>query len=248
MLRFPIGSGAVFLAVAHLLLGASCDGSREGSTTTSTTEKAADGSGEGTASSPGKGRVIGATRAAEPPPDGLETAIVAGGCFWCLEHPFERLDGVGEVVSGYTGGDEVGPSYRDVGYGRTGHVEAVRIVYDPERISYAKLLEVFFRNIDPTQDDGQFCDRGPQYRTAVFVEDAAQRRAAEAAKADAAAKLDDPIVTEIRDAGPFYIAEDYHQDYYRTHPVQYQRYRRGCGRDARLKALWGDEAGGEHVD
>jgi peptide-methionine (S)-S-oxide reductase len=197
--------------------------------------------------SSGEARVIGATEAAEPPPEGLATAIFAGGCFWCMEHPFERLDGVGEVVSGYTGGEVVGPSYRDVAYGRTDHLEAVRVVYDPDRIAYETLVEVFFLNVDPTQSDGQFCDRGEQYRTAIFVDGPEQRAAARKAKEAAAETLDEPIVTPIRDAGPFYVAEDYHQNYYRTHAAQYQRYRRGCGRDARLRALWGDRAGGEGV-
>jgi len=185
----------------------------------------------------------GHTERAADPPSGREVAIFAGGCFWCMEHPFESLDGVDSVTSGYTGGALEGPSYRQVSSGTTQHAEAVRIVYDPSRVTYERLLEVFWHNIDPTQRDGQFCDRGRQYRTGIFVLDAEQRRLAEASKREARETLGRDIVTEITDAGPFWIAEDYHQDYYRTHPVRYRTYRVGCGRDARLQSLWGDAAG-----
>lgn len=183
-----------------------------------------------------------ATRQATPPREGLAVAVFAGGCFWCMEKPFEHTEGVGEVLSGYTGGPERGPSYDAVSSHRTGHVEAVRVVYDPSLVTYERLLELFWHNVDPTQDDGQFCDRGAQYRTAVFVATDEERRLAEASKAAAQARLGRPVVTEIRDAAPFWVAEDYHQDFYRTNPRRYQSYRLGCGRDARLRALWGDDA------
>lgn len=183
------------------------------------------------------------TQAAPPPGEGEAVAIFAGGCFWCMEGPFEELDGVISVLSGYTGGDLEGPSYEEVSGHRTTHAEAVRVLYDPSRVSYERLLEVFWHNVDPTQADGQFCDRGEQYRTGIFVVDAEQRRLAEASKARVDELLPGTVVTEITDAGPFWIAEDYHQDFHRTSPVRYTQYRLGCGRDARLRQLWGDLAG-----
>jgi peptide-methionine (S)-S-oxide reductase len=194
-------------------------------------------------SSRGQTEHAGHTRRAPDLEAGRAEAIFAGGCFWCMEAPFERLDGVISVTSGYTGGELAGPSYEQVSSGDTGHAEAVRIVYDPERVSYERLLEVFWRNVDPTQADGQFCDRGRQYRTGIFVVNEEQRRLAEASKRAVRERLDAPVVTEITEAGPFWVAEDYHQDYYRTHPVRYRSYRAGCGRDARLRALWGEAAG-----
>jgi peptide-methionine (S)-S-oxide reductase len=185
----------------------------------------------------------GRTRAAPPPGEGQAVAIFAGGCFWCMERPFEELPGVISVLSGYTGGSSSGPTYPEVSAGRTGHAEAVRVLYDPARISYARLLDVFWHNVDPTQADGQFCDHGRQYRTGVFVLDAEQRRLAAASRAAVARLLPGRIVTEITDAGAFWIAEDYHQDYYRTNPARYAQYRLGCGRDARLRQVWGDLAG-----
>ena len=183
------------------------------------------------------------TQEAQPPRRGLAVAVFAGGCFWCMEKPFEQLDGVGDAVSGYTGGSERAPTYRQVSSHGTGHVEAIRVIYDPERVTYGRLLEVFWHNIDPTQDDGQFCDRGNQYRSAIFVANAEERRAAERSKREAQGQLGRRVVTEIRDAAPFWIAEDYHQNFYRTNPAHYQRYRTGCGRDDRLRALWGEHAG-----
>ncbi len=174
---------------------------------------------------------------------GQSEAVFAGGCFWCMERPFEQLDGVLTVESGYTGGSRAHPSYREVSAGVTGHYEAVRIVYDPSRVSYARLLEVFFRNVDPTQSNGQFCDRGTQYRSGIFVRDASERVAAEAAVAETERILGRRVVTQVLDAAPFYVAEAYHQDYYRTHPAEYAAYRHGCGRDARLRELWGEAAG-----
>lgn len=177
---------------------------------------------------------------------GHERAILAGGCFWCMEPPYDKLDGVISTTSGYTSGNTAKPTYREVSAGSTGHTEAVEIVYDPKRVSYEKLLEVFWVNIDPTQNDRQFCDRGTQYRPGIYPHSASQRAAAEASR-DALMKskpFADPIVVEIVDATTFYPAEDYHQDYYKKNPIRYSFYRNGCGRDARLKELWGDLAGG----
>lgn len=170
---------------------------------------------------------------------GRAEAVFAGGCFWCMEGPFEALEGVDSVTSGYTGGTVEGPSYDEVSAGGTGHAEAVRIVFDPGRITYARLLEVYWHNVDPTQRDGQFCDHGTQYRTAIFVVDGEQRRLAEASRAHTARTLGRAVVTMIDDAGPFFVAEDYHQDFHRTRPARYRSYRVGCGRDARLRELWG---------
>ncbi len=174
--------------------------------------------------------------------DSLATAIFAGGCFWCMEPPFEKLPGVASVTSGYTGGREKNPSYEQVSAGKTGHVEAVRVKYDPSVISYEYLLEVFWRQIDPTDDGGQFADRGKQYRTAIFALSPKQHELAEASKKKLAKSgiFDEPIVTEIRWAQPFYAAEGYHQDYYEKNPVHYKRYRIGSGREAFLEKVWGD--------
>lgn len=180
--------------------------------------------------------------------------IVAGGCFWCVEADFERVRGVKEAVSGYTGGNVADPSYKQVTGGGTGHYEAVRIIYDSSTVDRNRLYDLFFRSIDPTDAGGQFCDRGQSYATAIFVSNPAERAAAEKAKADAQAELDQKIVTPILDAKAFYEAEDYHQDYYkgtnlvltRFGAIQqkdaYKRYRDGCGRDARIKQLWGSDA------
>jgi peptide-methionine (S)-S-oxide reductase len=176
---------------------------------------------------------------------GKAVAIFAGGCFWCMEPPFDKLDGVLATTSGYTGGPETNPTYKQVSSGRTGHREAVRIEYDPKRVDYARLLDVFWRNIDPLDGRGQFCDKGRHYTSAIYALDDEQQAAAEASKAAvmAAGKLKGEIRTEILPAGAFYAAEDYHQDYYTKNPVRYKYYRWGCGRDARLKKLWGDQAG-----
>jgi peptide-methionine (S)-S-oxide reductase len=174
-------------------------------------------------------------------PPGAEIATFAGGCFWCMEPPFEKLPGVYSVTSGFTGGPQREPSYEQVSSGGTGHAEAVRIVFDPTKVSYQKLLEVFWHNVDPTVRNRQFCDVGEQYRTGIFVHDAGQRKAAEASKAEVerTKTFRQAIVTPIEDAGPFWPAEEYHQDYYKKNPTHYQMYRTGCGRDARLKELWG---------
>ena len=178
------------------------------------------------------------------PENGEAVATFAGGCFWCMEPPYDKLDGVIATVSGYTGGSKVDPTYEEVSAGGTGHTEAVRITYDPAKVSYERLLEVFWHNVDPLDAGGQFCDRGDQYRTGIFVHDEEQRRLAEASKRalEASGRFDQPIVTEIVAAGPFYPAEDYHQDYYETNPIRYKFYRWNCGRDARLTQLWGDAA------
>jgi peptide-methionine (S)-S-oxide reductase len=172
-------------------------------------------------------------------------ATFAGGCFWCMEPPFEALAGVISVTSGYTGGKKDKPTYQEVSAGGTGHAEAVQIVYDPAVISYQQLLDVYWHNIDPTAVDRQFCDSGDQYRSAIFYHDAVQERLARAsrAKLEKEKPFREPVVTEITPASVFYPAEAYHQDYYKKNPLRYKYYRTGCGRDKRLKQLWGDKAG-----
>lgn len=191
---------------------------------------------------------------ASPALAATKTAVVAGGCFWCVESDFESVPGVKEVISGYTGGTVVNPTYKQVGTGTTGHYEAVQILYDPAKITYARLMELFFRSIDPTDAGGQFCDRGPTYRTAIFYGDAEEKAAAEAAKSVAQAALGQTVVTKILPAGPFYKAEAYHQDYYKGDSIvltrrgpksqanAYKFYRNACGRDQRVKKLWGGAA------
>lgn len=170
-------------------------------------------------------------------------AIFAGGCFWCMEPPFERLDGVVSVTSGYTGGHKVDPTYQEVCTGFSGHTEAVEIVYDPDRVDYEKLLEVFWMNIDPTDGGGQFYDRGSQYRSAIFYCDASQQQLAERSKAAlvSSGRFDEPVVTQIAPATVFYPAEEYHQGYSRSNPERYGSYRRGSGRDRYLERVWGEE-------
>ena len=175
-----------------------------------------------------------------------ETATFAGGCFWCMVPPFKNLPGVLSVTSGYTGGHVPNPSYEQVSSGDTGHAESVQVVYDPAKVDYPKLLDVFWHNIDPTTPARQFCDSGDQYRTAVFYHGDTQKQQAIASR-DALAKsgvLKGPIVTQIVAATPFYPAEEYHQDFYLKSELHYQIYRHGCGRDQRLKELYGDKAGG----
>jgi methionine-S-sulfoxide reductase len=175
------------------------------------------------------------------PPEGAARATFAGGCFWCMEPPFDKTEGVYSTTSGYAGGQVKDPSYKQVSAGVTGHTEVVQVVYDPERVTYEKLLEVFWRNIDPLDGGGQFCDRGSQYRTAVFYEGDEQKRAAEASKRalEESGRLGGPVVSEITPLEAFYPAEDYHQDFYKKSPRRYRSYRAGCGRDRRLKELWG---------
>ncbi|MCD7032650.1 peptide-methionine (R)-S-oxide reductase MsrB [Metabacillus sp. GX 13764] len=171
------------------------------------------------------------------------SAIFAGGCFWCMEPPFEKLDGVEEVISGYTGGKKKNPSYEEVSAGTTGHVEAVQVIYDPRKVSYDDLLEVFWRQVDPTDPDGQFVDRGSQYESAIFYGDESEKKKAAASKEklEKSHRFQKPIVTEIREAMPFYKAEDYHQDYYKKSKLQYEFYRKNSGRDAFLEKAWGKD-------
>jgi len=172
----------------------------------------------------------------EPP---NTAATFAGGCFWCVEADFDKVAGVISTTSGYTGGHTVNPSYEEVSAGGTGHAEAVEIAYDPAKVTFEKLLDVFWHNIDPLAKNAQFCDHGNQYRTAIFYHDEKERGAAEASKAAVQARFKQPIQTEITAAGPFYKAEEYHQDYHVKNPIRYKFYRLNCGRDARLEELWG---------
>ena len=175
----------------------------------------------------------------------LEKAVFAGGCFWCMEAPFDKLPGVVSVNAGYTGGHKKNPTYREVSAGSTGHAEAVQVVYDPSRIPYTALLAVYWRNVDPTVTDRQFCDVGHQYRAAIFYQGEEQRKAALQSKAalEKSRPFREPVVTEITPATEFYPAEEYHQHYYKKNPVRYGYYRSGCGRDKRLKELWGSGTG-----
>ena len=176
---------------------------------------------------------------------GTAKAVFAGGCFWCVESDFDKIDGVLSTTSGYTGGTTANPNYEQVSGKHTGHAEAVEVVFDPRKVSYEQLVERFWRTIDPTTKDRQFCDAGSPYRTAIFAVDAAQLKAAQASRTalEKSKPFKEPIVTEVVQAGAFYAAEDYHQDYYKKNPVRYQYYRLNCGRDARLKQLWGNQAG-----
>ncbi len=179
--------------------------------------------------------------AGQQPAPGQAVATFAGGCFWCMEPPYDALPGVISTTSGYMGGTQKNPSYEEVSSGTTGHAEVVQVVYDPKRVTYEKLLEVFWKNVDPTVRDRQFCDIGSQYRTAIFYHTDEQRRLAEVSKAmlAKAKPFKDDIVTPVVPAGEFWRAEDYHQDFYVKNPVRYKFYRTGCGRDARLRQLWG---------
>lgn len=172
-----------------------------------------------------------------------DTAIFAGGCFWCMEPPFEKVEGVESVVSGYTGGDVENPTYEEVSSGGTGHVEAVKITYDPEVVSYKRLLGIFWMQVDPTDAEGQFVDRGEQYASAIFYTTEEQRRLAEESKRmlQASKRFDEPIVTPIREAGEFYPAEEYHQDYYKKNSIRYKVYRYFSGRDSFLDEVWGED-------
>ncbi len=173
-----------------------------------------------------------------------ETAVATfgGGCFWCMEPPFDKLDGVISTTSGYMGGHVESPTYEQVTRENTGHVEVVQVAYDPERIGYQRLLEAYWKNIDPLTDNRQFCDVGESYRPVIFVHDAEQRRLAEASKQKLidSGRFGQPVVVPVEDAKTFWPAEDYHQDYYRKNPIRYRFYRTGCGRDRRLEDLWGD--------
>ncbi len=175
-----------------------------------------------------------------PRSGGNASAVFAGGCFWCTESDFDHVPGVVSTTSGYIGGRTANPTYEQVSAGNTGHIEAVRVVYDPRRVSYATLAQRFFRTIDPTDAGGSFCDRGYQYRSAIFVANAEERRIADLAKAQAARQLRRPVATLILPAATFFPAEEYHQDYYRKNPVRYRFYRWNCGRDERLRQVWGN--------
>jgi methionine-S-sulfoxide reductase len=170
-----------------------------------------------------------------------ETAIFAGGCFWCLHAAFEQLDGVTKVVSGYTGGHVPNPSYEQVSGGATGHVEAIEVVYDPARVPYTQLLKYFWENVDPTDPTGQFCDKGSEYLAGIFYNDDAQRAAAEKSVTEAEKILGQKVATFLRPAEPFYEAEEYHQSYYKKNELRYQLYKMGCGRDKTLAKVWGQK-------
>lgn len=176
--------------------------------------------------------------------ENLEEAIFAGGCFWCMEYPFERLDGVKDVIPGYTGGQTKNPTYEQVSSGSTGHLEAVKVVFDPARVSYAKLLDVFWMQIDPTDAGGQFVDRGSQYRSAIFYMNDAQREAAERSREvlRKSGRFAEPIATAILPVRDFYPAEEYHQDYYKKNPIRYKLYRLNSGRDRYIEKIWGPSA------
>lgn len=169
-----------------------------------------------------------------------DTAIFAGGCFWCMEAPFDELKGVTETTSGYSGGQKEKPTYEEVSAGGTGHYEVVQVTYDPKVVNYEKLLEVYWHNVDFYDDRGQFCDKGQQYKSVIFYNNEAQKNAAEASKASLpkSKSANDKVVTEILPAKTFYAAEDYHQNYYKKNPIRYKFYRSNCGRDSRLKELW----------
>ena len=179
-------------------------------------------------------------------PAGLAKATFAGGCFWCMQPAYDGVPGVVSTTVGYTGGQKVNPTYEEVSAGGTGHAESIEVTYDPQKISYHKLLDIFWHNVDPTTVDREFCDTGHQYRTAIFFHDAAQQREATESKAELERNkpFKEPIVTEIVAATTFYPAEEYHQEYYVKNPIRYKYYRYGCGRDKRLRELWGAASGG----
>lgn len=182
--------------------------------------------------------------ATTPAPAKTEKATFAGGCFWCVESDFDKVPGVISTTSGYTGGKTVNPSYEQVSSHTTGHAEAVEVVYDPSKVSYAQLVDYYWHSIDPTVKDQQFCDHGSPYRTVIFTHDENQMKIALASRAalEKSKPFKEPIVTEIQAAGPFYPAEDYHQDYYKKNPIRYKFYRTSCRRDARLQEIWGNLA------
>lgn len=200
---------------------------------------------------PGTSRASAAREAGEKPEgtkittrsgEGFKIATFAGGCFWCMEPPFDTLDGVLRTTSGYTAGEKRNPTYKEVSAGKTGHTEAIQITYDPDKITYAELLDVFWRNIDPTTANRQFCDWGSQYRTGIYYDNDEEKRLAEESKRQIEeSKKFDAIYTEIEPASAFYEAEEYHQDFYKKNPDHYYSYRKGCGRDNRLRTLWGDK-------
>ena len=171
-----------------------------------------------------------------------DTATFAGGCFWCMEPPYDKIDGVAATISGYAGGDVENPTYDQVSSGTTGHAEVVQVIYDSTKVDYERLLRIYWHNVDPFDDGGQFCDRGSSYRPVIFAHDARQRRLAEQSKATVAARFDQEIVVPIQSLDAFYAAEEYHQNFYQKNPGRYNSYRDGCGRDARLHGIWGEAA------
>ena len=177
-------------------------------------------------------------QAASPLERGQAEAIFASGCFWCSESDFEKVEGVVDAVSGYAGGPESNPTYKQVSSGTTGHTEALRVIYDPKVVSYEELLDYFWHHVDPFDGGGQFCDRGSQYRPAIFPVDKSQQKAAERSRSEIAKRFDMPIAVELETPGTFWVAEEYHQDFYKKNPGHYLRYRTGCGRDARVRAIW----------
>lgn len=183
-------------------------------------------------------------RRLEDPPARVATAVFAGGCFWCVEADLDKVEGVVETVSGYTGGATERPTYRQVTFGNTGHYEAVRVTYDPSKVTYGELVSYFVRRIDPTDAEGQFCDKGDSYRTAIFVSGGGERQEAERALTEAERELGAEVVTEVLPVATFWPAEDAHQDYYVRSAVKYNYYRKACGRDARLEQLWGKSGKG----
>jgi len=172
----------------------------------------------------------------------LESVVLGGGCFWCIEADYEKLDGIVDVISGYAGGHIKNPTYRQVSAGGSGHIEVVKVTYDANKINYSQILDYFWRHVDPTRDDGQFCDRGSQYRPAIFYQDEAQKKLALAStkQIEQSKPFAQPLKVELIQAGTFYPAEDYHQDYYKKNPIRYNFYRFNCGRDARVEQLWGE--------
>lgn len=174
-----------------------------------------------------------------------DTATFAGGCFWCMEPPYDKIDGVASTMSGFAGGEVENPSYRQVASGMTDHTEVVQVIYDSTKVDYERLLRVYWHNVDPFDGDGQFCDRGSQYRPAIFVHDSDQRHLAEESKESVAARFAESIAVEIHPLEAFYAAEEYHQNYYQKNPQDYKEYRTGCRRDARLQEVWGDAAGSD---
>lgn len=169
------------------------------------------------------------------------SAIFAGGCFWCMQPAFDKVQGVLDTVVGYTGGTTSNPTYEQVGTGTTGHYEAIKVVYDPAKVTYKGLLKIFWHNIDPFDAKGQFCDKGSTYRSAIFYSNAAEKKEAEASKNDVEKSFTQPVATVLIEANEFWPAEDYHQDYYKKNPIRYKFYRYSCGRDARLMELWGSD-------
>ncbi|MEE4304519.1 MAG: peptide-methionine (S)-S-oxide reductase MsrA [Wenzhouxiangella sp.] len=190
------------------------------------------------------GLALASSLAAAQSEEGLERATFAGGCFWCMEPPYDKIDGVIETISGFSGGHVVDPSYEQVTRGGTGHLEVVQVVYDPEKVGYETLLDVYWRNVDPFDGGGQFCDRGESYRPAIFVQGEEQERLARQSLRDLQARFEQAIEVTIEPFEAFYAAEDYHQNYYDENPIRYKYYRWRCGRDDRLEEVWGDRTGG----